>query len=235
MSAWLFGIIIFAILWMALYFLNKSTRKLQIFGGLLLLPFAILDIWLRPNYWNPPLLIKVIEPLSIESPLYCFLAGGIVAVFGSWFIKQDFKFKNFNIIKTLLFFIIGFLFCYLFSLFTNFPTLNNLNFSFLIIWFFLFVLDVKENWRSLIPGLIFAGFTILAVNLGLLFYPGFVAQYWNLEKLWPLFLRTPVEEILFAGVLGALWTLFPKYLTEESKKKNIKREAGIKFRKGGKK
>lgn len=212
MSAYLFGVFVFLLVWLIIYFLRPKTRGLQVFGSLLLLPFAILDIWFRPAYWHPPLLIKLIEPFSIESPLYCFAVGGIAIVFGNLFIKKGFKLKNISPKKVLIFFVSGFILYLLFSVFTNFPAMNNLNYSFLIIWLFLSLFNPKDNWRSLIPAPILALLTILAVNLGLLFYPGFVAEYWNLNRLWPLFLNTPAEEILFASVLASLWTLLPKYL-----------------------
>lgn len=215
MSAYLFGVFVFLLLWLIIYFLKPRTRKLQIFGSLMLLPFAILDIWFRPNYWNPPLLIKAIEPFSIESLLYCFAVGGIAIVFGNLFIKKEFKFRNVSPKKVLIFFLSSFILYFLFSVFTNFSAMNNLNYSFLIIWLFLFLFNFKDNWRSLIPAPILALITILAVNLGLLVYPGFVAEYWNLNRLWPLFLNTPTEEIFFAGVLASLWTLLPKYLIKK--------------------
>ena len=196
-----------------MYLLKPKTRKLQLFGSLLLLPFGLLDIWFRPNYWNPPLLIKAIEPLSLETFLFCFAAGGIAIVFGSFFIKnKDFKMQLISYKKLMLFFSLGFGIYALFDIFTDFAEMNNLNYSFLIIWIFLLVLNLKENWKSLIPALIFAIFTIIAVNLGLIFYPSFVAQYWNLKRMWPLFMNTPLEEVFFGGILTALWILLPKYL-----------------------
>lgn len=77
----------------------------------------------------------------------------------------------------------------------------------------------KKNIISIIPALVFAIFTIVAVNMGLLFYPEFVNEYWHLEKLWPTFANTPTEEIFFAGILAALWTLLPKYLLNKKTEK----------------
>lgn len=211
MSAYLLGNLIFIIVWIILFVLNPQKRKLQIFGSFLLLPFAVLDIWFRPNYWHPPLLIKAVEPLSLETAIYCFTAGGIVVIFGSFFIKH---FSNWRIDwKRTLLFVIGTLALFdIFRLSFHLSAMNDLNFAFLIVWLGLFIFNPKENYKSIYPGLIFAVFTIGAINLANLFYPGFVAQYWNLEKIWPTFLGTPTEEIFFAGILGALWTLLPKYL-----------------------
>jgi hypothetical protein len=47
MSAFLLGDIIFALAWILLFVFCKKTRKLQLFGSLLLLPFGFLDIWFR--------------------------------------------------------------------------------------------------------------------------------------------------------------------------------------------
>jgi hypothetical protein len=90
--------------------------------------------------------------------------------------------------------------------------MNALNFSFLLIWLAILIRDIKKYWLSIIPGIIIAIFTIVAVNIGLFFYPGFVSQYWHLIHMWPLFLRTPLEEIFFAFILASLWTLLPDYL-----------------------
>lgn len=211
MSAYLLGNLIFIVVWMALYIARPQTRKLQLFGSFLLLPFAVLDIWFRLNYWHPPLLIQAIEPLSVETAIYCFTAGGIAVIFGSFFIKH---FSNWRLDwKRIFIFVIGaFALFDIFRVFFNLSAMNDLNFAFLIIWLGLFIIKPKENYKSIYPALIFTVFTIGAINLANIFYPEFVAQYWNLDKLWPTFLGTPTEEIFFAGILGALWTLLPKYL-----------------------
>ena len=94
--------------------------------------------------------------------------------------------------------------------------MSNLNYSFLIIWAILFLKNIKENWKSIISATMFAVFTIIAINVAILFYPGFVEQYWNLNKLWPLFLNTPTEEIFFAGVMAATWMILPGYLMRKN-------------------
>lgn len=213
MSAYLLGNLIFIIAWTILFIVKSKTRRLHLFGSFLLLPFAVLDIWFRPTYWYPPLLIKAIEPLSIETALYCFTAGGIAIVFGSFFIKSAENWRR-NWAKTFLFIIGAFALFDVFRLTFHLSAMNDLNFAFLLIFLALFFLAPKENYKSIFPALIFAVFTILAINLAKIFYPGFVAQYWNLNALWPTFLGTPTEEIFFAGILGALWTLLPKYLLE---------------------
>jgi len=211
MTAFQFGDIIFLAVWTAFFLIFPKTRKLQLFGSLLLIPFGLLDVWFRPEYWNPPLLIKVIEPFSIETPIYCFCAGGIAAVIGSFFVANNHEFKLCwrNIF---LFLAVGFFLFAFFKSLTNLNAMNCLNFSFLIVWVFLVFFKVKNGWRSIASAVIFGVFTIGAVSLGLIFFPNFVSDYWNLSKNWPLFLNTPTEEIFFAGVLGALWAILPKYL-----------------------
>lgn len=211
MSEYCFGILIFICGWLVLFFARPTTRRLQILGSYWLLPFAVLDIWFRPDYWRPPLLIKAIEPLSLETAFYCFTAGGIAIVFGSLFMKPAQKFQV-QTIRVLNFIAISLVLFGILQSLQYFSAMNNLNVPFLSIWIFLLILDFKRNIKSLIPGLLFAVFTIGAIRLGSVFYPGFVEQYWNLPKLWPLLLGAPAEEILFAFCLGALWSLLPKYL-----------------------
>lgn len=215
MTAYLLGNLIFIVVWAVLFFVFIKTRKLQLFGSLLLLPFAILDIWFRPNYWHPPLLIKALEPLSIETAFYCFCAGGIAIIVGSWLTKSSGNFKiNW---RNLIYFLVATFGLYaVFQGFLVSNAMNNLNFSFLIIWLIFLLANPKENIKSLIPALIFAIFTITAINLALIFYPNFVANYWSLDKFWPTFLQAPTEEIFFAGILAALWSLLPRYLLKES-------------------
>jgi hypothetical protein len=177
-----------------------------------LVPFGFLDIWFRPDYWNPPLLIKAIEPLSIETPIYCFCAGGIAVVVGSFFIARS-KNLKLNWRNIILFLIAGFALFATFKAFTNLNAMNCLNFSFLIIWIILMISGIRRDWKSIFPAVIFGAFTIGAINLGLVFFPNFVVEFWNLGKNWPLFLNTPLEEIFFAGTLGALWTILLRYLT----------------------
>jgi len=222
MSAYLLGDIIFIAVWVVLYFVRPKSRNLQLFGSFLLLPFTILDVWFRPDYWHPPLLIKAIEPLSLETAIYCFTAGGIAIIFGNLFFKNNNSFKI-SWLKTIIFLIVAF---GLYAIFHRFrfafhpqtvSAMNNLNFSFLIIWGALLIVNFKKEWKSILPALLFATFTILAINFGAIFYPDFVAQYWNLPKLWPTFFNTPTEEIFFAGVLGALWAILPANLLKFEK------------------
>ncbi|MCX6810439.1 MAG: hypothetical protein NTY30_01725 [Candidatus Berkelbacteria bacterium] len=214
MSAYLLGNLMFIVVWVVLFLKFPKTKKLQLFGSVLLLPFAVLDFWFRPNYWHPPLLIHQIEPLSLETAVYCFVAGGIVIVVGSWISKTKDQFKI-NWKNLIYFLVISFGFYAIFQSFLVSNAMNNLNFSFLTIWLVLLLTNPKENIKSLIPAAIFAIFTIVAINFALIFYPNFVVQYWNLPKLWRTFLWTPTEEIFFAGILAALWSVLPKYLTHE--------------------
>jgi hypothetical protein len=216
MTAYLLGNIIFIIFWLIIFIIRPKTRNLQIFGSLLLLPFAVLDIWFRPEYWQPPLLIKSIEPLSLETVIYCFTAGGIAMAFGSFFQKSKISWRKLDWRKIFIFFIISFGIYDIFRIIFNYPAMNDLNFSFLIIFITLLVKDWKENIKSLIPAIIFSVFTIAAINIALIFFPNFVSEYWNLPKLWPLFLNTPTEEIFFVGVLASLWTLLPQYLIKKN-------------------
>lgn len=211
MSAYLLGNLIFIIVWLILFTFKPKNRKLQLFGSLLLLPFAVLDIWFRQKYWHPPLLIKVIEPFSLETALYCFTAGGIAIVFGFLLFKNN---NNFQLIwsKIIIFLVVAFGLYAIFQGFSISSAMNNLNFSFLVIWLAFLVTNFNRNVKSIVSAVIFAIFTIISINIGLKFYPNFTSEYWNLDKLWPTFLNTPTEEIFFAGVLGALWALLPKYL-----------------------
>lgn len=210
MSAYLLGNIIFTLVWLVLWFAFRSKRKIQLAGSLLLLPFAVLDIWFRPNYWHPPLLIKAIEPLSIETAIYCFTAGGIAAAIGSLMLKTNAGKKiNWKNIFYFLIFAFGLFAFFTLSNFSN--AMNNLNFAFLLILIFLSFVDLK-NIKSYQSAVVLAFFTIAAINLALLFFPDFVRAYWSLPKLWPTFLNTPTEEILFAAMLGALWSVLPKYI-----------------------
>jgi len=214
MTAFLLGNIIFISVWVLLFIFSPKTRKLQLLGSLLLIPFGFLDVFFRPDYWNPPLFIKAIEPLSIETLLYCFSAGGIVAAVAGNFTKT-FKLEKVRWYNLLLFFVSGFILFAIFKFFTSLNAMNSLNFAFLIIWLVLIVFNLKAVAKSLSTGLVFTILTIVAVNIGLLFFPGFVSDYWNLAKNWPLFLNTPAEEIFFAGILGALWTLLPDFTTKK--------------------
>jgi len=212
MSAYLIGNIIFAVVWISFFFIFpiSQKRKMQIVGSLTLLPFALLDIWFQPDYWHPPILIKAIEPLSLETVIYCFTAGGIVAAVGSFFISN--KMTEIKWSKVLDFFIFSLGLFAIFTLGKISNAMNNLNFAFLIIFIFIFLVKPRQNYKAIYPAIIFAAFTILAINLARLFYPNFVEEYWNLSNLWPTFLNTPTEEIFFAAVLGALWSVLPQYI-----------------------
>jgi len=214
MTAFLFGDIVFILAWIVLYIFFPKTRKLQLFGSLLLVPFGFLDYFFRPDYWNPPLLISAIEPFSAETLIYCFGAGGIAAVVGEKIagLTGGGKIKVKNLLIVL---ICGFGLFAFFNSMTELNAMNCLNFSFLVIFLVVGIRNTKFIARSLCSGAVLAIFTIIAINLGLIFFNDFVSNYWNIGANWPLFLNTSLEEILFAGVLGALWSLLPSIILED--------------------
>lgn len=214
MSAFLLGDFIFIAAWAVLFIFSPKTRRVQLFGSLLLIPFGFLDFFFRPDYWNPPLLIKAIEPFSVETAIYCFGAGGIAAVVGSCFVKSG-KSLRLDWFKVISFLIIAFALFAILKIATSLNAMNLLNFSFLLIWIVVLAQKFVRFWRSIGSGLLLALFTVVAVNIGLLFFPGFVARYWNVSQNWPLFLNTPTEEIFFAGILGSLWALLPASLLRD--------------------
>jgi len=156
MSAYLLGNIIFAVVWAILFIVFSRERKLQITGSLLLLPFAVLDIWFRPDYWRPPLLIHAIEPFSIETAIYCFAAGGIAATIGHIFLPN--KIRKINWINIFYFIIFSFGLFAIFELTRLSNAMNNLNFVFLIIFAVFFVRRIKESYKAIFLAVIFPNY-----------------------------------------------------------------------------
>ena len=58
-NEWLvFSLILFSI-WLAIFFLNKGTRKEMFLVSLFTMPFGLTEPLLVPEYWSPPSLFNL--------------------------------------------------------------------------------------------------------------------------------------------------------------------------------
>ncbi len=210
MYEYLFGSMVFFVIWVIFYFLRNDLRNQMVFSSFLSLPLGALEVLFIPYYWNPQRLFNF-NP-AIESFVLMFCVGGIVSVlYEVVFMK---KLENLSISSAerkrlnrsigavivvsivLLSFIFKNDFIYTFS-----------------ITMFLGTIAIFVSRRYLFRKIVFSGAGFLLIYfLFLLFiniiaFPGWIQKAWVSEHLSGVFLYTiPIEEILWAFSFGLFWS-----------------------------
>src|SRR3989344_2611266 len=91
-NEWLVFSLILFLIWLAIFFLNKRTRKEMFWVSLFTMPFGLTEPLFVPEYWNPPSLFNLAAKtgFDIESLIFSFAIGGI----GSIIYEAIFKSKH---------------------------------------------------------------------------------------------------------------------------------------------
>jgi len=213
-NEWLvFSLILFSI-WLAIFFLNKGTRKEMFLVSLFTMPFGLTEPLFVPEYWSPPSLFNLAlkTGFDIESLIFSFAIGGIGAALYESFFRVKHKkismhemhegrhrFHLIALFSPLIIFI---------SLFfiTGLNPIYSASIAMLIggIAAILCRPDLKKK-------IIFGGimFLILYFVFFIFFnniYPHAVEKFWNLSALSGiLILNVPLEELIFGFTFGVMW------------------------------
>jgi hypothetical protein len=207
-------LIVFAV-WLVIFIYRKDLRKEMLFASIITIPFGMTEFLYVPEYWNPPSLFNFIQKygFGIESIFFAFVAGGLASVFyqviaGQKTVKILFDRR----IHALPYFFIVLLYFALEFIFPS-KTIYNAIFS-------LFVGAILIGYlrRDLIRQIIFSS-TYFAVLYFILFFiflqifPQYVTKIYNLKNFIGVdIFGVPIEEIMFAFVLGACWSSFYEYI-----------------------
>jgi len=214
--SYLVGALIFAAAWLTCYLLGKNYRAEIRWGTLISAPLALTSILFIPQYWTPPSLFNLDLKIKvgIEDVLWAAAVGGIASAVAEILLKENLLALRKVARKRHFapFVVVVVLFVAL-EVWHADKTIYNC-----IIAFAIGAVVIAFLRSDLIPTMLIgaASFTALYFVLFLvvlLLYPDFVNRFYNIPHLlgWYV-LKVPIEELLFAGTGGAIWSVAYEYV-----------------------
>jgi Lycopene cyclase len=210
------GVLIFGAAWLACYILGRKYRAEIRWGTLISAPMALTSLLYVPQYWTPPSLFDLDQKIrvGIEDFLWAAAVGGIASVVAEILLKERLSAIRKGTRKRHFtpFVIVVAVFLVL-ELWHPGKTIYNT-----IIAFAIGAVVIAFLRSDLIPTMLLGGlsFTALYFALFLIFlflYPDFVRRYYNIPNLLGIYIAgVPIEELLFAGTGGAIWSVAYEYV-----------------------
>jgi hypothetical protein len=221
--AWLLWSLLFVGIWAIIYFLlkNREARKEMFLVSLWTSLLGLTEPLFVPTYWNPPSLFDLAHRtgFDIESLIFAFAAGGIVfTLYNLLFRKNEKLMSELSCHSHRHRFHLAILWSVpLITIILFFTTTINPIYDFIIAgiigglltWYCRSDLMKKMvTSASLFLALYYLYFLTLIAA-----YPGYVEQVWNLKNLSGILITgVPLEELLFAVVLGFYWSSVYEHL-----------------------
>ena len=214
--SYLVGVLIFGAAWVACYIFGKKYRAEIRWGTLISAPMALTNILFVPQYWTPPSLFDLDQKIKvgIEDFLWAAAVGGIASVVAEILLEEKLSGIRKRTRKRHFapFVIVVVVFIAL-QLWHPGQTIYNT-----IIVFAVGALVIAYLRSDLIPTMLVGAlsFTVLYFTLFLIFlslYAGFIQRYYNVPNLLGIYVAgVPIEELLFAGTGGAIWSVAYEYV-----------------------
>jgi len=214
--SYLVGVLIFGAAWVVCSVLGKKYRAEIRWGSLISAPMALTSLLFVPQYWTPPSLFDLDAKIrvGIEDVLWAAAVGGIASVVAEILLKERLSairkgarqrhFAPF-VVVVVVFLALEF--------WHPGKTIYNT-----IIAFAVGALVIAYLRRDLVPSMLVGAlsFTVLYFALFLIFlslYPQFIQRYYNIPNLLGIYVfGVPIEELLFAGTGGAIWSVAYEYV-----------------------
>lgn len=214
--AYLITSLLLFLVWLFLYFTKPKTRRKMLLLSLLTASLGLTEPLFVPSYWLPFTLFDLARKtrFDLESILFSFAVGGIAAILYEALVGMDRKkikhheqyghrhrFHRLALISPF----VSFTFLYFFT------SLNPI-YSAIIAMFVGAVaswLCRPDLFRSIvIGGLSFLVLYFIVFKIGFVWlFPGYVQAVWNLPAISGILITgVPLEELLWAGTLGAMWS-----------------------------
>ncbi len=209
--AYLSWSLLLLLIWAVLFIERKDLRKKMVFSSLLGLPFALTEFLFVPEYWNPVTLFNFSSRfgIDIESFIWIFSVVGIASVL--YEVVFDVHMKKGNHIKK----------SFAFSAYSGLVAL-------VVLEIIIKEMGHKSSMHFLLGLMSVVGAVILAYRPDLFreaFIGGVLVLFlymfsllwidfifkdfissWNPAGMWGVFFfGVPVEELIFAFVLGVIW------------------------------
>lgn len=202
-------------IWFILYFFKTTFRREMFLVSLATSFLGLTEPFFVPEYWSPPTLFNLAlrTGFDLESLIFCFAVGGIVAVIYEAIFKvrhmamsvserQHFRHRfHFWVIISapLVFFILFFT--------TNFNPIYSAALGLVVAFFATWYCRPDLVKKMLVSGLLFSViyfFTFLLLNLT---FPGYTEAVWNLKAVSGILLvGVPLEELIWAFTFGLYWS-----------------------------
>lgn len=206
--------IIFSILWLILFIVNKNNRKQMFLIGLIcMLGGSFTEQMHFTDWWHPNFIFNSF--FTVEDILFGFTAGGVISatysILSSYF--KDGFILSFNFINKIITTI-----AFLFSVFGLFYIFHISSFLSSIIAFLIPIIIVGiHNIKSLIPmfftGIFMLTFTIAGYLFLIYINPNFVKETYLLDHLSRiLILGIPIEELIWFFFAGMGISAFQKII-----------------------
>ena len=214
--SYLVGVLIFGAAWVACYLIGKSYRAEIRWGTLISAPMALTSILFVPQYWTPPSLFDLDQKIrvGIEDVLWAAAVGGIASVVAEIFLKERLSaLRKGSRKRHFAPFIVVVVVFILLQLWRPGKTIYNTIIAFAIGAVVIAVLRSDLIPTMLTGALSFTALYFVLFLTVLLLYPDFVKHFYNIPHLLGKYvLGVPIEELLFAGTGGAIWSIAYEYV-----------------------
>jgi len=214
-NEWLVFSLILFLIWLAIFFLNKRTRKEMFWVSLFTMPFGLTEPLFVPEYWNPPSLFNLAAKtgFDIESLIFSFAIGGIGSIIYEAIFKQMHKKMNsierhhqrhkyhlLSLFSSVIIFLPLFLF-------TGLNPIYSASLAMLAGGISAMFCRPDLKKKVIYGGILFLTLYFLFFILFNSIYPYVVEKFWNLSALsGVLILKVPFEELIFAFTFGMIWS-----------------------------
>ncbi len=220
-KVWFVWSLIILGLWLFMYLLKPSFRKVMLKMSLITMPFGLTEPLFVPEYWFPPSLFNLAEKtgFDIESLIFSFAIGGIGAVLYQLIFKRvtveipqhEKEYPRHRLHRYILF---GPLL--VFALLALLTPLNHIYCGIAAMFIgALSTLYCRPDLKGKIwiGGQLFLVLYFVYFGSILLVYPNYVELYWNLDALSKIkIFGIPLEEMLFAFTFGMYWSSLYEHL-----------------------
>jgi hypothetical protein len=214
--SYLVGALIFDAAWLACYLLGKNYRAAIRWGTLISAPMALTSILFIPQYWTPPSLFNLDQKIrvGIEDFLWAAAVGGIASVVGEILLKE-----RLSALRKVArerhyapFVVIVAVFIAL-QLWHPGKTIYNCVIAFAIGAVVIAVVRSDLIPTMLLGALSFTALYFVLFLIVLALFPEFVQRFYTIANLLGKYvLGVPIEELLFAGTGGAIWSVAYEYV-----------------------
>lgn len=214
--SYLVGALIFDAAWLACYLLGKNYRAAIRWGTLISAPLALTSILFIPQYWTPPSLFNLDMKIKvgIEDVLWAAAVGGIASTVAEILLKENLlALRRVARKRHYAPFVVVVAFFIALELWHPGKTIYNC-----IIAFAIGAVVIAFLRSDLIPTMLtgvlsFTAMYFFLFLIVLAVYPEFIQRFYNLPNLLGIsVLGVPIEELLFAGTGGAIWSVAYEYV-----------------------
>jgi hypothetical protein len=214
--SYLAGALIFDAAWLACYLLGKKYRAEIRWGTLISAPLALTSILFIPQYWSPPSLFDLDTKIKvgIEDFLWAAAVGGIASVMAEILLKERLSsLRKVRRKRHFAPFVVVIVLFIALELWHRDKTIYNCIIAFAIGAIVIVVLRSDLIPTMLTGALSFTALYFVLFLIVLVPYPEFVTRFYNIPHLLGIYvLKVPIEELLFAGTGGAIWSVAYEYL-----------------------